>query len=63
MAREADRPKVTIQLTPEQREQIKQASGRDCDSVELTIDELEQRVVPSLFTACATGSHIPDVKL
>ena len=50
--------RVWIELTSGQREQIKQASGRECESVELTIDELEQRVVPSLFTACATGKPI-----
>ena len=50
--------RVWIELTSNQREQIKQASGRECESVELTIDELEQRVVPSLFTSCATGKPI-----
>jgi hypothetical protein len=50
--------RVWIELTSDQREQIKHASGRECESVELTIDELEQRVVPSLFTSCATGKPI-----
>ena len=51
--------KVRIELTAAQREQIKQASGHDCDTMELTVDELEQRVAPSLFTSCAGGVHYP----
>jgi hypothetical protein len=54
--------RVRIDFTPEQREQIKQASGQDCDTMELTVDELEQRVAPSLFTSCASGVHYPQVQ-
>ena len=52
--------KVRIELTAAQREQIKQASGHDCDTIELTVDELEQRVAP---TGCAGGVHFPTVNL
>ena len=40
--------RIRIELTSAQKEQIKQASGRDCDTMELTVNELEQRVAPSL---------------
>jgi hypothetical protein len=55
--------RIRIELTSAQKEQIKQASGRDCETMELTVNELEQRVAPSLFTSCASGVHYPEVKL
>jgi hypothetical protein len=52
---------IRIELTSAQKEQIKQAFGRDCDTMELTVNELEQRIAPSLFTSCASGSIPPRV--
>jgi hypothetical protein len=54
---------IRIELTSAQKEQIKQASGRDCDTMELTVNELEQRIAPSLFTSCSTGSIPPKANL
>lgn len=51
-----DQP-IRIELTPEQTQQIKEASGHEISAMELKIEELEQRVVPSLMLACASGKH------
>jgi uncharacterized small protein (DUF1192 family) len=33
-------------LTPEQKEQIRQVTGKEADSIELSIEELEERIAP-----------------
>ena len=38
--------KVQIKLTPEQREVVKKATGKTADSIELTAQELEERIAP-----------------
>lgn len=38
--------KVQIKLTPEQREAVRQATGKNADSIELTPQELEERIAP-----------------
>lgn len=43
-------PKVRIELTDDQREQIRQASGKDIAMLEVTITELEQRIAPVSLT-------------
>jgi hypothetical protein len=48
-------PKVRIELTEQQRQQIKAVSGKDVDAIEFTAEELEQRVAP----ACTGGHHFP----
>ena len=37
---------VRINLTEEQRAQIRSQTGKDAEAVELTVDELEQRIAP-----------------
>ncbi|NIW35212.1 MAG: hypothetical protein GWN32_01105 [Gemmatimonadetes bacterium] len=37
---------VRIQLTDEQKKQIREATGKDASAVELTVEELEERVSP-----------------
>ncbi len=39
---------VRIDLTPEQRAQVKDRIGRDAEAIELTAQELEQRIAPQL---------------
>ena len=39
---------VRIDLTPSQKEQVKATTGREADAVELTVQELEQRIAPRL---------------
>ena len=38
---------VRIQLTPEQKAQIKNATGKAAESVELSVSELEERIAPA----------------
>ena len=37
---------VRIDLTPEQKQIIKQEIGKDGEAVELTVNELEERIAP-----------------
>jgi hypothetical protein len=37
---------VRIDLTPEQKEQVKAATDKSVDSLELTVRELEARIAP-----------------
>jgi len=37
---------IRIELTPEQREQIKAEIGRSAATIELTVEELEARITP-----------------
>jgi hypothetical protein len=51
MANKASTRKITVQLTPEQIEQIKKAGGKATSEVELELapEELEERVAPVRF--------------
>jgi hypothetical protein len=35
-----------INLTPEQKSQVKNATGKDAEAVELSVEELEERIAP-----------------
>lgn len=41
-----DSSQVRIKLTPEQRTMVKNATGKDAESLELTVSELEERIAP-----------------
>ena len=41
-----DKASITLKLTPEQQEQVRQATGKLGDTLELSIEELEQRIAP-----------------
>lgn len=38
--------KVRIQLTDEQKRQIRQSTGKEASAIELSVEELEDRVSP-----------------
>ena len=40
---------VRIDLTDAQKDQIKEKTGKSVDSVELTVEELEERIAPHGF--------------
>jgi hypothetical protein len=40
---------IRIELTDEQKKQIKDASGQDVQALEITAQELEQRIAPLMF--------------
>ena len=45
----AESPKVVrIDLSPEQAQQLRAATGLEVRAIELTIDELEQRIAPKI---------------
>lgn len=35
-----------IELTPEQKTQVRNATGKDAEAVELSVEELEERIAP-----------------
>ena len=39
---------VRIELTPEQKQLLKKQTGKDAEAVELTFDELEERIAPRI---------------
>ena len=41
-----DKEIVRIELTPEQKQLIKKEIGKDAEAVELTANELEERIAP-----------------
>ena len=41
--------RISLKLSPEQQKQIKQATGKDAGSLELTMEELEDRIAPMTF--------------
>ena len=43
------RASIRLELTPEQKKQIKEASGAEVSALEFTQEELEQRIAPSDF--------------
>jgi uncharacterized small protein (DUF1192 family) len=40
---------VRINLTPEQKAQIKEQTGKDAETLELKVSELEERIAPRLY--------------
>lgn len=40
---------VRLELTPEQKQLIKKQTGKDADAVELSVQELEERIAPTAF--------------
>ena len=41
---------VRIDLTAEQKEQVKAATDKSADAIELTVQELEARIAPMRFS-------------
>jgi uncharacterized small protein (DUF1192 family) len=37
---------IRIELTEEQRKQVRAATGKDAAGLELSVDELEERILP-----------------
>ena len=43
----SDKNQVRIELTPEQKANIRSATGKDAEAVEYTVDEIEARIAPT----------------
>jgi hypothetical protein len=41
---------VRIELTPEQKAQVRSATGKDAEAVELSVEELEERIAPAYLS-------------
>jgi len=41
-----DTPRIRIELTDDQRKQIKETAGREISALEFGVEELEQRIAP-----------------
>jgi uncharacterized small protein (DUF1192 family) len=39
-----------INLTPEQKAQVRDATGKEAEAVELSVEELEERIAPYKWT-------------
>jgi hypothetical protein len=37
-----------LKLTPKQKEEIRELTGKDAESVSLTVEELEERIAPGI---------------
>lgn len=44
------RKHLRIDLTPEQKSQIAEATGKQAEAIELSVEELEQRIAPRMAT-------------
>jgi hypothetical protein len=45
---ENEKPRIRIELTEDQKQKIKQASGEEISVIEFTMQELEERIAPVL---------------
>jgi hypothetical protein len=48
---ERKKNQVRIDLTEEQKEKIRQTTGKDAAAIEFTVEELEERVAPIALDA------------
>jgi uncharacterized small protein (DUF1192 family) len=43
---DSSKGQVRIELTPEQKAKIRNVTGKDAEAVELSVEELEERIAP-----------------
>jgi hypothetical protein len=41
---------VRLKLTPEQQNEIRKATGKNAEAIELSVEELEERIAPIKLT-------------
>jgi hypothetical protein len=46
-------PNFKLKLTPEQQAMVRKATGKNAEALELTVEELEERIAPSKFIPSA----------
>ena len=51
--------RVEIQLTEAQKAEIRAATGKDAETVELTVEELEERIAPAKKAGFILGPQVP----
>ena len=47
----ATTPNFRLTLTPDQKEQIRKATGKEAEVLELSVEELEERIAPATRAA------------
>jgi uncharacterized small protein (DUF1192 family) len=46
-----------IELTPEQKAKVRNATGKDAEAVELSVEELEERIAPAKKRIIGGGAN------
>jgi len=46
----ASSEKFRMTLTPEQKDQVRKTTGKDAEAIELSVEELEERIAPAMAT-------------
>jgi hypothetical protein len=46
----ADSTNFRMTLTPEQKEQVRKVTGKNAEAIELSVEELEERIAPATGT-------------
>ena len=49
---------VKLELTPEQKKQIQEATGKDANVIEFSVEELEERIAPTTLNAIELEDRI-----
>ena len=49
---------VKLELTPEQKKQIQEATGKDANVIEFSVEELEERIAPTTLSAVELEDRI-----
>ena len=44
---ENSKGQIRIELTPEQKAKVRSVTGKDAEAVELSVEELEERIAPA----------------
>jgi hypothetical protein len=47
IAMSSPKDQVRIELTPDQKDNIRKATGKDAEAVEFSVEELEARIAPA----------------
>ena len=45
----ANTPSIKLKLTPEQQAMVHKATGKNAEALELSVEELEERIAPGSF--------------
>ncbi|HEY8256210.1 MAG TPA: hypothetical protein VIG08_00990 [Gemmatimonadales bacterium] len=48
---------IRIELTAAQKEQVRKATGKNAEAVELSVEELEDRIAPTIVGHALPGKH------
>ena len=52
---------IRLMLTPEQKDQIKRVTGKEAEAIELSVEELEERIAPMTRAGFTRPKHHPAI--